>query len=844
MADCLTDETFTALVQQTGPTRLSPEQQAHLLGCDACRGHLLQAFRDRAQATLPPSLDETMGSAGGGHAESQDVPVTSERYGLSAQPEVLGRGGYGKVLLARDLTVGRDVALKCLRSKVVASPQRLQAEARLLREARVIGQLEHPGIVPLYDVGRTAQGQLFYTMRRIRGRTLGDAVDAATGFSARLRLLPHVLAACHAVAYAHSRGVIHRDLKPHNVMVDRFGETSVIDWGLASTRELAQEPEPGDPDSLRLVGGGESLSDGRGRLGTPAYMSPEQLSGVRALIDERTDVWGLGAILFEVLTGRSPREEGPIQRPPPPVRSLVPECPGDLAALCDKALAASRDARYPSAEALALDLDAWLHGRPVTAHAYRPAELLKRFVSEHRVALSVGVVAVLALAALSVASFVRLRDERNGARAFGLAMLADVVPRMTSLGDAQFLTRLTGRVQEWLEAAGSGEDDAAVARSWMRLAVNADYQAQTDAASRFAERCLGVARVLPSERERYAIQQTCQTIKVENDRKLTDAQRAAAIDALRAVAPPADAWDDPRTVEARLRLAVRQFRAVNDSLDREAERAAIREVLTLSARWLELEPGDPTAAAAHVDAQIDAAIASSNQGDPVAALEFSNEAVASARALLKTDRSEATLARLAEALFIEVTTRRWYAQDTAEARARLEKDALAAIEAQLVLQPESVPARVSRLALLLETAQFELLPGALPPWEHLSHDSSSIWLFGMLAAGKSQEALTRTAWLERTNRMDMWIAFALMAAEQGDYARAAGWARDAVANLTSSVWMIDGMHRWATERTGPAAPALQRFEKTMSAAHHANDEAGVRSALLGLANDLEQLEAP
>ena len=340
MAPCLTDPELAALTREGSPP--SPSQQHHLLECERCRKGLLAAFRERAHLTLPDhdSLDETAPSSGGEVASGSEVPASADRYGLragaEAGPEVLGRGGFGKVLLARDLAVGRDVALKCLRSKVVASKQRAQAEARLLREARVVGQLEHPAIVPLYDVGRTTQGQLFYTMRRIRGRTLAEAVEAAPDLPARLRLLPHVLAACHAVAYAHSRGVIHRDLKPQNVMVERFGQTAVIDWGLASTRSAPDQPDaPESSDALRLLGEGESLSDGRGRLGTPAYMSPEQLAGVRALIDEKSDVWGLGAILFEVLTGRSPRESGPLNTPPPAVRTLSPECPADLAALCD-----------------------------------------------------------------------------------------------------------------------------------------------------------------------------------------------------------------------------------------------------------------------------------------------------------------------------------------------------------------------------------------------------------------------------------------------------------------------------------------------------------------------------
>jgi serine/threonine protein kinase len=302
MSACLTEAELAALAT------------AHHLTCESCRSKLLSPA---THVTAPPSLEDTIEV----RAPVDDVPASVGRYVVvekNGVQELLGRGGYGKVLLTRDSAVGRDVALKCLRSRVVSSPKRAQAEARLLREARVVGQLEHPAIVPLYDVGRSETGQLFYTMRRIRGRTLAEAVASAGDFTARLRLLPHVLTACNAIAYAHSRGVIHRDLKPQNVMVDRFGQTAVIDWGLASTAG-AEVDEPSAPETsnvLRLVGDGQTISDGKGRLGTPAYMSPEQLTGVRGLIDEKSDVWGLGAILFEVLTGRSPRANGPLARAP------------------------------------------------------------------------------------------------------------------------------------------------------------------------------------------------------------------------------------------------------------------------------------------------------------------------------------------------------------------------------------------------------------------------------------------------------------------------------------------------------------------------------------------------
>ncbi len=336
-----------------------------------------------------------------------------------------------------------------------------KVEARLLQEARIVGQLEHQGIVPLHDVARSAEGHLFSVMRRIKGRTLAAAVREAGSLEARLRLLPHVLAACNAVAYAHSRGVVHRDLKPENVMVDRFGETLVIDWGLARVRGAVElvDLAPETSGALRLLDDSATLSDGQSRLGTPAYMSPEQLSGVRALMDERSDVWGLGGILFEVLTAQPPRDSGAPEADPPKVRALVPQLPVDLAAICDKALEASRERRYASAEALAQDLDAWLHGDRVRAHEYRPMELLGRFVKQNRVAVTIGAAALVALLVVGVVAGLRVRAERNQTREFALLLSGDVLDRVRADVHDQLGTRLTERVSTWLRASPV-EDDA------------------------------------------------------------------------------------------------------------------------------------------------------------------------------------------------------------------------------------------------------------------------------------------------------------------------------------------------------------------------------------------------
>jgi serine/threonine-protein kinase len=269
MADCLT----TAELAELKPGMPLPERHfAHLTGCATCRKAVDAALRETEASGEAPAdspFDATL------DAVPLEEPGRYRRVLADGQAVLLGAGGYARVELARDEVVGRDVALKTLRSGHLQSARRAVAEKRLLQEARVVGQLEHPSIVPLYDLARTDDGQLFYAMRRIRGRTLADAIRAAGSLDERLRLLPHVLAACNAVAFAHSRGVLHRDLKPQNVMIDRFGETLVIDWGLASAR--GDDSHDGDLETsgaIRLVPGDQTVSDGRGRLGTPAYMSP------------------------------------------------------------------------------------------------------------------------------------------------------------------------------------------------------------------------------------------------------------------------------------------------------------------------------------------------------------------------------------------------------------------------------------------------------------------------------------------------------------------------------------------------------------------------------------------
>jgi tetratricopeptide (TPR) repeat protein len=246
-------------------------------------------------------------AAGEPTVESSVVPV--EPAARTSPPgyrllEPVGRGGMGVVFRARDLSLNRDVAVKMLREDIPASPA---AVRRFLVEARVTGRLQHPGIPPVHQVGELPGGRPFLAMKLIKGRTLAELL--AGGATARGELLAAFEHVCQAMAYAHSRGVIHRDLKPHNIMVGRFGEIQVMDWGVAKQRvdTAGETTAPGGddvPDPCDVTEGSKTAAGVV--LGTPAYMPPEQAAGLIDEVDERADVFGLGGVLCAILTGKPP----------------------------------------------------------------------------------------------------------------------------------------------------------------------------------------------------------------------------------------------------------------------------------------------------------------------------------------------------------------------------------------------------------------------------------------------------------------------------------------------------------------------------------------------------------
>ena len=239
----------------------------------------------------------------------------------------LGQGGMSTVFLVEDTELQRKVALKLMDVPELS----IDVTDRLMREARILAQLEHPGIVPVHDVGRLADGRVFYTMKFVEGRRLDDHIENIASTGERLRLFERI---CETVAFAHVRGVLHRDLKPANIMVGPFGEVLVLDWGVA--KFVARE----DSDRYGSV------------VGTPGYMAPEQERGEVDKLDQRTDVYALGVILRRLISDTHNRS---VPRP--------------LKAICDMATAPIPQQRYASARDLAADVTRYLDGLSVSAHS-------------------------------------------------------------------------------------------------------------------------------------------------------------------------------------------------------------------------------------------------------------------------------------------------------------------------------------------------------------------------------------------------------------------------------------------------------------------------------------------
>jgi tetratricopeptide (TPR) repeat protein/tRNA A-37 threonylcarbamoyl transferase component Bud32 len=475
----------------------------------------------------------TIGPAGEAGRDAAPRPDAGRRY----RPVRLHRtGGLGRVWLAYDTVIGRDVALKELR------PDRVDDGpwgTRFLDEARVTGQLEHPSIVPLYDLLPGAPGPASveessspgpcYVMRFVSGRTLSEAVEdyhrrRTAGTSTPLELaglLDAFVAVCRAVAYAHSRHVLHRDLKGQNIILGEFGEVLVLDWGLA---KVTAGPDAGGAAPIPASGPRDETQPGA-ILGTPAYMAPELADG--ELASRATDVYALGAVLYAILTGQALYDGHSAldvlskvrATPPARPRAVNPGAPPALEAVCRKAMARDSAARYASADELAAEVRRWMADEPV--HAYRESWVAgaARWARRHRTAV-VGAAALLvsAVVGLSVGAALIWREEQRTAeqkraaerewsraeknldlaRSLGPQLLDVVDQRLSRVARTEAIRKeiIAAAVQKVRDALGQQPDDPEL-RYWtarlQRYSANLHRQLnQLDAAGRLYDEAVAM----------------------------------------------------------------------------------------------------------------------------------------------------------------------------------------------------------------------------------------------------------------------------------------------------------------------------------------------------------------
>ncbi len=371
-----------------------------------------------ARVGAAPAASGPAGAAGSTVDDTSDeVPLCSPVRYRVLRPHA--RGGLGEVFVAEDRELHREVAFKEIQKPYAHDPA---SRSRFLLEAEVNGRLEHPGVVPVYGLGSYRDGRPFYAMRFVRGESLKEAIarfhaadvpgrdEGERGLALR-GLLGQFVAVCNAVAYAHSRGVLHRDLKPSNVMLGKFGETLVVDWGLAKVTGRQDDGTAGDEATLRPSPGIGSKTVAGAVVGTPAFMSPEQAAGRLDLLGPASDIYSLGATLYTLLSGQPPfrgDDPGELLRrvgrgewvPPGQVKKGIPAA---LDAVCRKAMALDPRDRYATAQALAADVEHWLADEPVTAYREPWAGRARRWTRKHRpMVAGLTAASVVALVALGV----------------------------------------------------------------------------------------------------------------------------------------------------------------------------------------------------------------------------------------------------------------------------------------------------------------------------------------------------------------------------------------------------------------------------------------------------------
>jgi serine/threonine-protein kinase len=375
---------------------------------------------EQSLASLPPAVE---------HASDLPTVDTRPPVGRYRVLRPHAKGGLGEVFVAHDEELNREVALKEIQQRHAHSPE---SRARFLLEAEITGGLEHPGVVPVYGLGAYADGRPFYAMRFIRGDNLKEAIarfheadapgrDPGGRALALRKLLGRFVDVCNAVAYAHSRGVLHRDLKPGNVMLGKYGETLIVDWGLAKPVDRPEPAAVEEPTLHPRSGSGLEPTRAGAAVGTPAYMSPEQAAGRLDLLGPASDIYSLGATLYTLLTGQAPVRESDlgealrqVQRGDiVPPRRRKPRTPAALEAICLKAMAVRPEDRYATALDLAADVEHWLADEPVAAHPDALPARLGRWARRHRPLMAAAATLLLAAVAALAATAALVRRQQQ-----------------------------------------------------------------------------------------------------------------------------------------------------------------------------------------------------------------------------------------------------------------------------------------------------------------------------------------------------------------------------------------------------------------------------------------------
>ncbi|MCP3916047.1 MAG: SUMF1/EgtB/PvdO family nonheme iron enzyme [bacterium] len=387
------------------------------------------------------------------------------RYSIKGE---VAAGGQGVVLRVWDDDIRRHLAMKVMlgQGEIGASgatpPVDSRSLGRFLEEAQVTGQLDHPGIVPVHELGLDAEGRVYFTMKLVNGLELNDvfelAQDGEQGWT-RMRVLGVILKVCQAMSYAHAKGVVHRDLKPRNVMVGRFGEVYVMDWGLAHVlgredeKDLRVQPPPmageASERSAKLSTDSPLLTIDGEVVGTPAYMSPEQALGNQKQMGPHSDVYSIGAMLYHLVAGHMPYVE-PGEKldnydvwyrvqmgPPAALEQRATDVPAELVAICEKAMARDVERRYRDTAELAEDLSAYLENRVVSAYETGAWAELRKWVRRNRAlagtALAAGVVMLVSLVVISALLADNLREIAAVQRLSALQDHEDLIEQVTSL---------------------------------------------------------------------------------------------------------------------------------------------------------------------------------------------------------------------------------------------------------------------------------------------------------------------------------------------------------------------------------------------------------------------------